>query len=48
MAQVKVSSEVVVIGGKKYLLHTVEKGQTLYSISQSYDVPQTDIADENP
>jgi LysM repeat protein/ABC-type branched-subunit amino acid transport system substrate-binding protein len=48
MAQVKVSSETVVIGGKKYLLHTVEKGQTLYSISQSYGVSQTEIVDENP
>jgi len=48
VAQVKVSSETVVIGGKKYLLHTVEKGQTLYSISQSYGVSQTEIVDENP
>ena len=36
------------INGKKYYLHTVEKGQTLYSLSKLYNVTLTDIVAENP
>ncbi|NLL28528.1 MAG: LysM peptidoglycan-binding domain-containing protein [Bacteroidales bacterium] len=33
---VNISSEIQVIDGKKYYIHEVEKGQTLYSISKTY------------
>jgi len=44
-AQQKVikSETVVVIIGKKYYVHTVKKGETLYSISKVYDIPQKQI-----
>ena len=38
----------VIIGGEKYYVHEVKKGQTLYSISNAYEVPQKLIARENP
>lgn len=41
------SHEVVVIKGKEYYLHTVEKGQTLYSISKAYAVSLNEILKEN-
>ncbi len=42
------SSEKVIIGGKVYYIHVVKKGQTLYSISKAYNVPQKVISRENP
>ena len=33
---------------KSYILHTVEKGQSLYSISSMYGVSQSDIVKLNP
>lgn len=36
--QVKKSADVVVIRGKSYYLHTVQPGQTLYSIGKAYGV----------
>ncbi|HHJ10590.1 MAG TPA: LysM peptidoglycan-binding domain-containing protein [Bacteroidetes bacterium] len=42
------SSEKVIIGGKVYYIHVVKKGQTLYSISKVYNVPQKRISRENP
>src|SRR5690606_36539490 len=36
------------ISGKKYYKHTVEKGQTLYSISRLYALDQRIIEAENP
>lgn len=36
------------IDGKNYFIHTVEKGQTLYSISKVYDVPVDELEFENP
>ncbi len=42
------SSEKVIIGGKIYYIHVVEKGQTLYSISKAYNVPEKEISSENP
>ena len=42
------SSEKVIIGGKVYYIHVVKKGQTLYSISKAYKVPQKVISQENP
>lgn len=35
---VKKSSDIVVIRGKSFYLHTVEAGQTLFSISKAYEV----------
>lgn len=44
---VKRSTEKVFENGKKYYLHTVQKGETLYSISKAYNVDAKDIATEN-
>lgn len=42
-------SEVIdTIDGKQYYIHTVEAGQTLYSLSKVYDVPVVDLQFENP
>lgn len=40
---VKKSSDIVVIRGKSYYLHTVEMGQTLYSISKAYGVDVNEL-----
>lgn len=45
---VKKSTKTETIEGKKYYIHTVEKGQTLYSISKAYDMSVNDIVVENP
>lgn len=36
------------IGGKKFYLHQVEKGQTLYSIARNYDVQVGEVLENNP
>ena len=46
--QIVRSSEKVILNGKLYYIHTVRKGQTLYSISRAYGVTETDIKNENP
>ncbi len=48
-AQVPVtkSTKTVKENGKTYYLHTVESGQTLYSISKAYGVSISDISKEN-
>ncbi len=46
--RVERSSEKVVIGGKVYYIHIVRQGQTLYSISKAYGVPEKEISRENP
>lgn len=38
----------VIIDGKKFIIHTVEKGHTLYAISKRYMVTLEDIVKENP
>lgn len=52
MAQEKVtierSTKTELIGGQKYYIHTVEKGQTAYSISKAYGVSLEDIYLNNP
>ncbi len=45
--QIKISTEKVIIDGSKYYLHTVEQGQTLYSISKAYNVSANDIEKAN-
>jgi len=42
------SKKIETIDGKKYYIHTVEKGQTLYAISKEYAVSVNDIIIENP
>ena len=41
-APVKVSDETQVMNGRKYYVHIVEKGQTVYSISKAYKVESYD------
>ena len=36
------------IQGKEYYVHTVEQGQTLYSLSKAYDLPVDELLYENP
>ncbi len=42
------SQEKTIIDGKLYYIHTVLKGQTLYSISKAYEVTQDEIKITNP
>lgn len=42
------AQEEVIIGGNKFLIHTVEKGNTLYAISRTYSLPVSDILLANP
>ena len=42
------SEDKVIIGGKLYYVHIVKKGQTLYSISNAYNISKQEIAKENP
>lgn len=42
------SNQLIQENGKKYYIHKVEKGQTLYSISKAYESPVKDILLENP
>ncbi|HEU4718626.1 MAG TPA: LysM peptidoglycan-binding domain-containing protein [Bacteroidia bacterium] len=45
---VKKSAKTEIVDGKKYYLHKVEKGQTLYAIAKAYDLTVNDIIVENP
>jgi LysM repeat protein/ABC-type branched-subunit amino acid transport system substrate-binding protein len=47
-AEVVKSQQKTIINGKIYYIHTVQKGQTLFSISKVYGVTQEDILNENP
>src|ERR1035437_9685874 len=47
-SDIKKSKTITTIGGIKYYMHTVEKGQTLYAIAKSYDMSLNDIVIENP
>ncbi|MEA3317486.1 MAG: LysM peptidoglycan-binding domain-containing protein, partial [Bacteroidota bacterium] len=42
------SNNKVVIGGTAYYVHIVKKGETLYSLSKTYNISQKEIAKENP
>ncbi len=46
--RVERSSEKVIINGRLYYIHTVQKGQTIYAISRAYGVNENDILNENP
>ena len=41
------AQELVVIGGVKYAIHDVAKGETLYSLSRKYGVTVDDIKSAN-
>jgi LysM repeat protein/ABC-type branched-subunit amino acid transport system substrate-binding protein len=42
------SQEKTIIDGRIYYIHTIQKGQTLYSISKAYEVTQDEILKANP
>jgi LysM repeat protein/ABC-type branched-subunit amino acid transport system substrate-binding protein len=42
------STKIEKIDGQKYYMHTVEAGQTVYSIAKAYDVNPKDVIFENP
>lgn len=46
--EVNRSQEKTIINGRVFYIHTVQKGQTLYSIGKAYEVNQDDIILENP
>ncbi len=45
---ISVSNVVKERNGKQYYIHTVEKGQTVYSIAKAYDVTVKEVYFENP
>lgn len=47
-APVTRSQEKTIVNGKIFYIHTVQKGQTLYSISKAYEVTQEEIKNANP
>lgn len=46
--KVERSEDKVIIDGDVFYVHRVKRGQTLYSISKTYNVTQKEIARENP
>ena len=44
----KENSKEVVISGVKYILHTVKKSETVFSLCQKYKVTQKEILQANP
>ncbi len=46
--EVKRTQEKTIVNGKVYYIHTILKGQTLYSISRAYEVSQDEIIRDNP
>ena len=47
-AEIKKSTEIQLVGGKKYFLHHVEEKQTLFGISKAYGITISELAFENP
>jgi len=45
---IKKNAKKEIINGKKYFVHEVQKGETLYAISKAYNIDQNIIAFENP
>jgi LysM repeat protein/ABC-type branched-subunit amino acid transport system substrate-binding protein len=45
---IRKSKKTEVVDGRKYYVHTVEKGQTLYAIAKAYDLTVNDVLVENP
>ena len=48
MPDIEPSKVIVFINGKKYFVHTVEAGNTLFSLSKAYNVSEADIKEHNP
>lgn len=48
MPDIEQSKVIVFIGGKKYYIHTVAQGNTLYSIAKAYGVSENDLKEHNP
>ncbi len=46
--EIEKSEAVETINGKQYYIHSVEAGQTLYALSNLYDVPVDELVFENP
>lgn len=44
---VKISENTIELSGRRYVLHKVNKGETIYSIARAYDVPQIDVMTVN-
>lgn len=47
-SEVTRSSEKTFINGKAYYIHTIQKGQTFFSICRAYEVTQEEVLFENP
>ena len=45
---IEISQEKVLENGQKFYLHTVQQGQTLYSICKAYSVTEKDVLNVNP
>lgn len=45
---VEISQEKVLENGQKFYLHTVQQGQTLYSICKAYSAKEKDVLNANP
>lgn len=45
---IKKSKKTETVKGKKFYIHTIEKGETLYSLSKAYEVSGNEIVVENP
>ncbi len=45
---IKKSNKIEIINNKKYYVHEIKKGETLYAISKAYNIDQNIIAIENP
>lgn len=48
MPDIEPSKVIVFINGRKYFVHTVQQGNTLYSISKAYNVSEDEIKESNP
>ena len=48
MPDIERSTTIVFVNGKKYIVHTVKKGETLYSLSKTYQVSEDEIKEHNP
>lgn len=45
---IEISQEKIIENGQKYYLHTVQQGQTLYSICKAYSISEKVVLNENP
>lgn len=45
---VEISQEKILENGQKFYLHTVQQGQTLYSICKAYSVAEKEVINNNP